>query len=233
MTPHSHLTAAQSDPGGGKVMLDMEVAKALAQVVAAPEGDGNGAVAAVGAVGDGPGTRYCADLRTAVPAGSLMQISSEGSGAGPIGEALLAWCDDRQFSAVNGAELTAREEATTVILLEEFRAAIRSLPASQAQGEDKQSYADPVSSLQKAQETHAPVSAGVDLASLLREGCDLISAEVDALKAGISINGEVRADPEDSATLAAISEFEGWIARCAAALRTPPPASADGEGGEG
>ena len=81
--------------------------------------------------------------------------------------------------------------------------------------------------------TLAPVSAGVDLRALLREGCDLISVEVDALKAGISVNGEVRADPEDVATMAAIAEFEGWIGRCAAALRTPPPAPADGEGGEG
>lgn len=50
-------------------------------------------------------------------------------------------------------------------------------------------------------------------AALLREGADLISTEVDALKSGISINGETKPSPEDAHTVAAIEELEAWIAR--------------------
>lgn len=48
--------------------------------------------------------------------------------------------------------------------------------------------------------------------AVLRSGCDLLSVEVDALKAGISIRGEMQPGPEDQHTVDAIREIEDWIA---------------------
>lgn len=51
------------------------------------------------------------------------------------------------------------------------------------------------------------------LRGMLRDGCDLMAIEVDALKCGISINDEMRPGPEDQHTVDAINELEGWIDR--------------------
>lgn len=58
------------------------------------------------------------------------------------------------------------------------------------------------------------------LRSLLRDGCDFMAIEVEALKSGISINDEMRPGPEDQHTVDAINELEGWIDRAGrAAMR--------------
>ena len=51
------------------------------------------------------------------------------------------------------------------------------------------------------------------LRGMLRDGCDLMAIEVEALKSGISINGEMRPGPEDQNTVDAINELEEWIDR--------------------
>lgn len=50
-------------------------------------------------------------------------------------ESLLKWCDDRQFDVVNCLDLRADEEASAVLWIENFRAAIRALPAAPEAGE--------------------------------------------------------------------------------------------------
>lgn len=51
------------------------------------------------------------------------------------------------------------------------------------------------------------------LRGMLRDGCDLMAIEVEAMKSGISINGEMRPGPEDQTTVDAINELEEWIDR--------------------
>ena len=51
------------------------------------------------------------------------------------------------------------------------------------------------------------------LRRLLRDGCDLMSVEVDALKSGVSIDCEMRPGQEDQHTMDAITELDGWIDR--------------------
>lgn len=51
------------------------------------------------------------------------------------------------------------------------------------------------------------------LRALLREGCDLLSVEVDALRSGISVCGVISTAPEDEPTREDIAEFESWILR--------------------
>lgn len=96
----------------------------------------------------------------------------------------------------------------------------------------------------------APLSAGVDdvtlgLLGCLRDTCAHLSMEVDALKSGIELfetdgmTSTLSDDPDDAHTVAKIKELEAVIAASviairkaeqhARALRTPPPASADGE----
>ena len=48
--------------------------------------------------------------------------------------------------------------------------------------------------------------------ALLRSGADLLSVESEALREGITVNGELRADPEDASTVEAIEDIEAWIA---------------------
>lgn len=50
---------------------------------------------------------------------------------------------------------------------------------------------------------------------LLREACDLLSAEAEALKSGIRVgpDGSLSGAPEDAPAREAIAEIEGWIGR--------------------
>lgn len=48
--------------------------------------------------------------------------------------------------------------------------------------------------------------------ALLRSGADLLSIESEALRTSITVNGELRPDPEDAPAVEAIEEIEAWIA---------------------
>ncbi|AEI70938.1 hypothetical protein [EBPR podovirus 2] len=48
--------------------------------------------------------------------------------------------------------------------------------------------------------------------ALLRSGADLLSVESEALREGITVNGELRADPEDAPAVEVIEDIEAWIA---------------------
>lgn len=64
---------------------------------------------------------------------------------------------------------------------------------------------------------------------LLREACDLLAAEAEALKSGIRIgpDGSLSDAPEDAHTVEAIREMEGWIASVKVTLYPTTP-EADG-----
>lgn len=85
---------------------------------------------------------------------------------------------------------------------------------------------------QAAKDQAAHDDAAIEkLLGLLREGADLLSVEADALKAGISVRGKMRPGTEDTHTVEAIEEIEGWIGKVASVDRSRGRSDAAPEAG--
>ncbi len=133
-------------------------------------------------------------------AGYLMRLSNASSEDEAIGQSMRAFRELRpecDISNPSALPIYATLSSAGMVSVEEAEAlagAMREAAASES----------------AKVRVHRDTIAG--MRAVLRAGCDLLSAEVDALKAGISIGDKMQPGPKDQHTVEAIREIEDWIA---------------------